>query len=341
MRIRSLRYSGPVIAVGAAAAFWLLSHGGALSFASVRGYAEAVDHALGPLQGGRIATVEVRLGQKVHAGDVLARLDTRALEIQLQVAESQLAESQAQLVAEHSIQAVQVLRAEISVLKLRATQSKNRAELAEVTQQLSRLEKLADERLVQARDVEQSRLRKAGLSASVATLDEANDRGEAVARSALPPGAAGAQVQKRLAPFRELVHTREASVRAARLALEEAVIRAKADGTVAMILHRPGDVVPAATEVVRVASAREGHVVCWLPERMVTRVAVGQKAVVRGAGAFERSFGARVVEVSPEIEELPPRARTSLTVPAWGRRVVLESWPPRPLVLGETLHVRL
>ncbi len=340
MRIRSLRYSGPVIAVGAAAAFWLLSHGGALSQTSVRGYAEAVDHALGPIQAGRIATVEVQLGQRVKAGDVVARLDTRALEIQLQVAESQLAEAQAQLGAEHSIQAVQVLRAEIATLKLRATRSKNRAELAEVTQQLARLEKLADERLVQARDVEQSRLRKAGLSASVATLDEAADRGEGVARGATA-GSASAQVQKRLAPFRELVHTREAEVRAARLALDEAVIRAKTDGTVAMILHRPGDVVPAATEVVRVASARPGYVVCWLPERMVTRVAIGGAATVRGAGAFERSFGARVVEVSPEIEELPPRARTSLTVPAWGRRVVLESWPSRPLVLGETLNVRL
>ncbi len=340
MRIRSLRYSGPVIAVGAAAAFWLLSNGGVLSQTSVRGYAEAVDHALGPVLAGRIATVDVQLGQKVKAGDVVARLDTRALEIQLQVAESQLAEGQAQLAAEHSIQAVQVLRAEISMLKLRATQSKNKAELAEVTQQLTRLEKLADERLVQARDVEQSRLRKAGLSAAVATLDEAAERGEGSARG-MPPGSAGAQVQKRLAPFRELVHTREATVRAAKLALEEAVIRTKTDGTVAMILHRPGDVVPVATEVVRVASARDGYVVCWLPERMVTRVAVGQKATVRGASAFERAFGARVVEVSPEIEELPPRARASITVPAWGRRVVLESWPGRALVLGETLHVRL
>jgi len=44
--------------------------------------------------------------------------------------------------------------------------------------------------------------------------------------------------------------------------------------------------------------------------------------------------------IAPEIEEVPIRARVAPQVPAWGRRVEIESWPTRPLVLGEAVHVR-
>lgn len=54
------------------------------------------ESALGFERGGRIVRVEVDLGDRVEAGQVLARLDTRALEAQIAAADAQTAETAAQ-----------------------------------------------------------------------------------------------------------------------------------------------------------------------------------------------------------------------------------------------------
>jgi hypothetical protein len=99
-------------------------------------------------------------------------------------------------------------------------------------------------------------------------------------------------------------------------------------------------VVAAGTEVVRIASARPGVVVCWLPERFVTRIEPGRLAQVHALGLWQRGFEARVAEIAPGLEEVPPRARLSATIPVWGRRVVLEGKPDRSLIAGEAVNVR-
>lgn len=333
------RLTGPFLVLAAFAVFWFLTHGQSFSSLSMRGYAEQVDHPAAPAQSGRVSEVLVQVGQHVKAGDIVARMDSRILEIQRQLARNALDEARAKLDAQEVIQTAVVARAELQVLRLRAAESRDRAQLDELSQQVARLDKLADQGLVNAKDVEQSRLLQAGLAASVAQLDTAAARRQAGLLT-LESGPKDS-LARRLAPFREDVKAKEIELKTAELALEEATIRASADGTVSTLLHRPGDVVPAGTEIVRIASARPGFIQLWIPERQAGQLAPGREAVVRGIHAFDRSFGARVVEISPEIEEVPVRARVSSNVPAWGRRVVLQSWPDRELVPGEALHVRL
>jgi HlyD family secretion protein len=340
MKRTTARIVGPAGAIAAAGLFWLLSHGGASSSAAVRGYVEAIDQPLASLQAGRVAELRVHVGQAVAAGEIVARIDGRSLELARSTAATLLAQARAELVAEEITIADSLARAELLVLKTVSQQSSERAQLATVREQLARLEKLAGDQLVQARDVEQSKLREAGLSASLSVLDAGKEQRQAGLGRQLRQVATKEQLARRLEPYREAVRGKELALQAAELALQDATVRAPVAGTIALVLHQPGDVVTAGAELVRLASGRPGMVICWLPERVATRVVAGGAVRLQSEGLWSPSFAGRVAELSPELEDLPVRARVSPNVPGWGRRVIVESTPPRPLVLGEALHVR-
>jgi multidrug resistance efflux pump len=335
------RIVGPLAAVVAAGLFWLLSHGGASSALSVRGYAEVIDHPVASLQTGRITAVKVTVGQVVKAGDIIATTDSRELELKLETARVALDQATAQLTAADVNARAAVARAELLVVRLKGSANRDQAALAEVKQQLSRLQKLADEQLVQVQEVERAKLQEAQLSASVSMYDQAAQQRQGGLGRGLTAGATTSEVARLVGPYREAVHLREEAVKLAALALEEATIRVRIGGIVSQILFHEGDVVPLGTEIVRVAAGRPGFIVCWMPERAADKVAPGMTASLRTMGPFDSGFAGHVVEVSPELEEVPIRARLSPTVPAWGRRVMIESSPRRPLVLGEAVHVRL
>ena len=80
--------------------FWVLSRGMTLGSGSIIGYAEEQPHAVGPLQPGRLKEVRVTLGQAVKAGEVLAILDSRPLELKRARLQAELAQAKAQLLAD-------------------------------------------------------------------------------------------------------------------------------------------------------------------------------------------------------------------------------------------------
>jgi multidrug resistance efflux pump len=335
------RILGPLAAVAAAGLFWILSHGGASPALSVRGYAEVIDHPVASLQTGRIVSVKVALGQHVKVGDVLATMDSRELDIKLETARVALAQSNAELAAQEVSARAAVARAELLVVRLKGSATRDQAALAEVKQQLGRLQKLADEQLVQVQEVERAKLQEAQLSASVSMYDAAVQQRQGGLGRGMTSGATTLDVGRLVAPYREAVRLREEAVKLGALALEEATIRSRVEGTVSLIVFREGDIVPAGTEILRVATGRPGVILCFMPERSVEKVWPGMTAHLRTTGAFDSSFVGHVTEISPELEEVPIRARLSPNVPAWGRRVLIEGTPKRPLVLGEALHVRL
>jgi len=183
------------------------------------------------------------------------------------------------------------------------------------------------------------RLLEAQLAASVEMYQSASKEHQAGLGRSMKENVTNLQVARRLEPLREAVHQKEAALRMAELDVEEATLRARVEGTVSLILHHEGDVVPAATEIVRVTSARPGVVVCWLPEKVAEQIAVGRVVELRRTGLLEKRFMGKVEDLAPEIEEVPIRARVSPAVPAWGRRAVITSAPDRPLLPGEALRL--
>jgi HlyD family secretion protein len=330
-----------IVIAGGAFAWISYNRGGSSAIAlGTQGWAEVIEHPAAPLAAGRVARVAVHMGQHVKPGDVIAVMATEELELKASTARLALARAKAQLLAEEVVSGAAVARSELLVLRMQATQMRDRAQLAEVEQQRARLEKLAEEKLVQAKDVEEQRLKEADLAASLQVLDAASKSG--LAGMGRPQGgkAAAEQLKRRLDPLREETRIREEAVKLAELLIAQATVRASVEGTVSQVLHREGDVVPAGTELVRISEGRPGRVICWIPERNAHAVDAGREVVLKEGRFLGASFGGRVAEVSPEVEEVPIRARTTPSVPAWGRRIEIEAWPPRPLLLGEAVRVR-
>jgi hypothetical protein len=76
-----------------------------------------------------------------------------------------------------------------------------------------------------------------------------------------------------------------------------------------------------------------------LPESVAPRVHVGQGVTVRSKELLSRARHGRVIELSPEVDEMLPRARPSPTIPAWGRRANVQLDGAVDALPGQSFHV--
>lgn len=320
--------------------FWVLSRGMTAGPGAITGYAEEYVHAVGPLQAGRLLEVRVQLGQPVRAGDVVAVLDPRPLQLQRERLVAEKERAQAELRAEQDLQSAQLQRSQLQAVRSHATEERGRAELRELEQQVKRLEGLHAEHLVRASELEAVRQRQRAVAADL----EARTLGttKELEQMGLRPRGRDEQAQRleeRLAPFRAALRVHEAQLRELDHTLGELTLRAPVDGTVGAVLRRPGDVLGAGTEVLHIITMRPGHVVAFVPERKQGGLTPGAVVQLRRIGTVFGTLRGHVQELAPMIEEVPPRARPSPTVPLWARRVVIRLDEPAQLLPGEAFRV--
>jgi RND family efflux transporter MFP subunit len=180
---------------------------------------------------GKIVTRIINVGDRVEAGDVVARLDPEDLKLQVQSAE---------------------------------------AELAAATSNLAQT----------SADYERYSTLKSRGWASIADFDRKK--------------AAGDEAQGRLERARR-------SLDLARNQLGYADLRADADGVITATLAEPGQVVAIGQAVARLAHRGEKEAVVALPETWLAEARTA-KATVRLWAARDRSFDARLRELSPQAD---------------------------------------
>lgn len=332
------RFAAPAAVVLALGGFLFLRQGRLGAGPRATAYAESVHHQLGATVNGRIKEVRVHVGQDVKAGETLVVLEDRAVVASRERALAQLAKLRSDVVAATQDEETRVTRSELWVLKTRADEGSDRAELEEVQRQMDRLDGLLARQLIPASEVEATRQKLSTLVARVKAYDHAIGRGQA----GLDRGYAGhaKAVTTRLEPYKQAVVVQEAAVKQLELALDELVVRSPTDGVVSSVLHQTGDVVQPGTALVSVVTSRPRTVIAIVPEVTANQVVLGAAADLRRDTMFWSAVQrGRVVELSPEIEETPQRARPSPTVPAFGRRVTIELGPGPDVVPGEAFHV--
>ncbi len=328
------------VLVAAGATIWLARHGAMGAGPRATAYAEVLPHSAGPLAEGRVEEVRVQVGQRVKAGEVIAVMDGKALRLGRERAAADLAKLQADVIAASEEEEASVTRSELWTLRARAEERSDRAELAEVQARLTRLEGLFAKQMVPASEVEATREKWKALTARVQTYDRALVTGQAGLAAQADPKKHKTIVESRIEPARKAVLAQEAELRRLDHAIEELVVRSPVEGVVSLLSHRAGEVIPAGTEIARVVTSRPGGVIAIVPEKSATRVAVGQAADVRRAGLFARALPAKVIEVSPEIDEAPVRARVAPSIPVWGRRVAVKiEGTEGEILAGEALDV--
>jgi HlyD family secretion protein len=341
---RALRAYGPAVLCVAAglAGFSALRKGSLATTTGTLAYAEVIHHSVAPTASGRLLELNVQVGQQVKAKDILAVMDARPLAIQRDGALAELSRRRAALEAATHDAEMATTRTELWLLRARAAEKADRAELAEVETRMTRLDALLERKMIGATEAEMTRERLKALNARVETYDQAVGRGQAGLSKTGGTVEHKKAVDARVEPFRLAVQVQEAAVKALDLAIDGSTLRAPVDGTVSLLSHRVGDAVPAAMEIVSITTTRPGVLMAVLPEADAAKLSVGAAArVQRGSSMFGGMLMADVTEVAPEIEEVPIRARPSPSIPAWGRRVYLQLRGNEPVLPGEAFRVHV
>ncbi|MEP9351703.1 HlyD family efflux transporter periplasmic adaptor subunit [Xanthobacter sp. KR7-225] len=257
---------------------------GAQSFS---GYLEGDLLFIGPEEAGRVTALAVAEGDKVAAGQEIARVEDDLQEADLRAAEAQLKQAQAQLENARS-----PLQRPEEIAILEAAETRAAAQL-----DLSRIELGRQKQLVPKGASSQANLDAAqhDYDAKQAALDEARRRISA-ARIAARAQEIDAAAQAAAAA--------RAQVEAARIRLARRALKAPRAGTVQTLYFRVGELVPAGRPVVSVLPPGLVKVRFFVPEAALPRVALGQEIAVSCDGCPQLT--AKVSFISDAAEYTPP-----------------------------------
>ena len=221
---------------------------------------------------GIVRRVLVELGQEVVAGQVVAELDTRELEIALQRTESQLRQTEAQL----GIDGVKVKEPppddQVSSVRLAI------ANRDDATAQLRRAERLRQQNLLPQADLDTAETRVKVMEANYRTALE--------------------NVQSLKATLQDRRH----AVEQAQKKLEDANIRASISGQISERLVNQGEFIRENTPVVSIVKLNPLKLQTSVQERYAGVVSAGLHVEFSVEASPGRTFSARVAFVSPVVD---------------------------------------
>ena len=230
-------------------------------FASGNGRIEAVDLDVAAKAPGRISEMLANDGDLVSAGQVVARMDTKGLEAELQQATAQEA-------AAHN-----AMTTALAIVSQR--ESEHAASLAVITQREA-------EQMVAEKTAERSRVLSAEHGASVQEYDNdvANQKRATAAVFAAKAQAAAALAA--ISATRSQVLEADSRVAAAlatenriRVEIADGVLKAPRDGRVQFRIAQPGEVVAAGGKVLSLVDLTDVSMTFFLPDAVAGSVAIG------------------------------------------------------------------
>ena len=300
-------------------------NGGDPNVVVLSGRLEAPVVDLAPKVAGRVVEVKVREGDRVKAGDLIARLDLgeTALAPERDARGLQSAE------ARFNDLRVGSRSAEIAGAEADVVDKKAAVELAR--RELERQETLLSKKVGTQRDTDTART---SMERAVANAKMAADR-----LQLLHEGFRKGQTEQ----ARVDVERARAVLKQSESVAREADIRAPADGVILHRMAEPGLLLGAGQPAVTMAFADRLYVRTFIPETQLGRVRPGSLAEVTVDALPGKVFPAKVTEISPDAEFTPkpvdtPRERVNLVYAA---KVDLDAGWNAPLVPGQPADVRV
>ncbi|WP_433926423.1 hypothetical protein AB3662_26235 [Sorangium cellulosum] len=307
------------------------------------GFEQPVIQALAPTEIARVAAIHVSLDDEVAPGQIVALLDTSAIDAEIAVAQAEAAQLEAEGRAEQSLLAQEL---DMSVEELQRELARQREEQRQVTaearaldDEVSRVKRLVEDRMAVLDDLSKLSVQQAAAAAVAAekprTIGLLSRQIQAAERRLQglkgQPSAAAAKLEADLLVARrnvELLEQRRAGY----------ALRATHGGRVAGVDKQVGDVAAPGEPVVRVVSPR-GNVVACVPERFALGLAEGDAARLWIRGQRSEALPGKIVALGPLVAELPLRCWTSPRQPMWGREVTVALDNPMNLLAGQAFDV--
>lgn len=289
-----------LVAGAAVAAFVLLRNGeDGTDALTVSGTVEATEADVGFQAPGRIVAIEVREGDRVVEGQVLARLDAAELDARLEAARAQVAMAEAQLSelrrgprAEEVAQA----RAARSAAMTRLDDARREAERARTLFEGGAISREAFDRAQTAAQVAE------------AQHDQASEQLAALETGTRP---------ERIEASRAGLAQAQAAARQIETLIANTSIAAPFDGVVTVRHREPGEIVAAGLPVLTIMDPEDRWVRVYIREADVGRISIGQSAAITADADPDREYAGQITFVANEAEFTPravqtPEERTKL-----------------------------
>ena len=272
----------------------------------VSGHVEATEIRVAAEVGGRLVALTVAEGDRLQAGDIVARVDTRDVELEIGRAEAEREAAEAQLrLLEAGARPEDVRQAQAQIDVLEAEIAAIDAELVAATADRERFESLL------AADAG-SRKQRDDAAARVNVLQERTRAVREQMRAAEQVVArleSGARTEE-IDAARARVAVVDAQIAVLRKRIDDATVVAPAGGIVTQTLVEQGEIVAPAMPLFVVTDIDRAWANLFVPEPAVPRLTIGQAALV-----FTDAGGAglpgTVTFVSPQAEFTPRNVQTA------------------------------
>jgi HlyD family secretion protein len=272
----------------------------------VSGHVEATEIQVSPEVGGRLVELRVEEGDRVARGDIVARLDARDIELQIDRALAERAAAEAQLrLLQAGSRREDIRQAQAQVAAADAEVAGAEAELMAAETDFQRFEALLK---ANAGSQKQRDDAKARVDVARERVRGAEGRRRA-ARELVARLEAGARPEE-IDAARARVSGVDAQIAILEKAIEDAAVVAPADGVVTQKLVDAGEVVAPRMPLFVLSDLDSAWANLFVPEPMIPRVKLGQAATVF-TDAGGPGIQGKVSYVSPRAEFTPRNVQTA------------------------------
>lgn len=282
---------------GAAYVLWqnLRSDGPPEGFADGNGRIEATEIDVATKIAGRVEKIDVREGDFVDAGQVLAVMDTEVLDAQLREADAELRRAKVGVKTAES----QVSQREAEKTAAEALVAQREAELDAAAKRLARSEELVPKGATSVQVLDDRRAAYEGGKAAVAAAKAQVSAAEAAIGLA----------QSQVISAHAAVDATQATIERIKADIDDSTLRSPRYGRVQYRVAEPGEVLAAGGTVVNLIDLRDVYMTLFLPTIDAGRVKLGAEARVILDAAPQYvipanvSFVADVAQFTPKTVE--------------------------------------
>ena len=309
------------------------------------------------------------LYEEVERGQLIAQLDGALIEADLGVAQKEIERLQAELAAmkqtilleyydlahEHERDLLR-LSPEIWRLKLDSLDRTVQIEtdtiaLLRLNAQLAFYKPLEGTRSVNPVAVEDVRMQRDEIQKRIDENKAAKQEVEALAASAREehdsyrvrfadyPGKKWAAANTLLAPLGKAIEKQNAIVTQLRVQMEGLKMFVPINAIVIQILTWPGQNVRQGDPIMTIASNQARHIVSYVRQEQGIQPHVNMEVIVRTRTPGSRPMDAKIEEVGPQTEPIPPHHLSDPTRPEWGRPVLISIPSGLDVHPGELLDI--
>lgn len=259
----------------------------------VSGTVEATEARLGFAAPGSLAEVFVREGDRVTAGQILARLDTTEVAARLRQSRAQQAGAEARLLElERGSRSEEIgqARAEASAARDRLKQAALDKDRAQLLFDGGAVSREVYDRAVTALDV------------AKAQAQQVDERLRLVEQGPR---------EEQIAAQRAVLAGASASLEAVAAALDDMTARAPFPGVVTLRHREPGETLAPGNPAVTIMNPDDRWVRIYVPENRIGRVSIGQAAAVLSDSYPNKRYGGEVTFIASEAEFTPKNVQTA------------------------------